>query len=286
MKGIILAGGLGTRLYPLTLSLSKQLLPVYDKPMIYYSLSVFMIAGIKDILIITNPEYLKLYQNLLGNGSDLGISLSYKIQEKPSGLPEAFLIGEDFIGEDSCSLILGDNIFYSASLSTLLKESTSLREGAINFAFHVKNPKDYGVVEFDKEGSILSLEEKPLLPKSNYALTGLYFYDNTVIEKVKTLKPSARGETEIIELNSLYLKENKLAVKILGRGASWFDAGSHDSLLEASQFIQSIENRQGFKIACLEEIAFSQGWINKNQLEKLAQKYNNDYGFYLRNLLG
>ena len=282
MKGIILAGGMGTRLYPLTLVSSKQMLPVYDKPMIYYPLSTLMLAGIQEILLITNPYNIETFRSLLGDGSQFGISITYKPQLKPSGLPEAFIIGEEFLLKEPCALILGDNIFYAAHLSNLLKEASALKEGAINFAFHVKNPKDYGVVEFDKQGKVLSLEEKPLKPKSNFAVTGLYFYDKTVSEKAKTLKPSARGETEIVDLNHLYLDEGSLSVRDLGRGTSWFDAGSHASLLEVSQFIESIENRQGYKVGCIEEIAFNNRWIDKEQVLNLAQKYKqNEYGQYL-----
>lgn len=286
MKGIILAGGMGTRLYPLTLSVSKQLLPVYDKPMIYYPLTTLMLAGIKEILLITNPYNVENFKNLLGDGSHLGISIEYKAQEKPSGLPEAFILGEDFLKGSSCALILGDNIFYASHLTGVLKECSSLKEGAINFSIPVNNPEDYGVVEFDGEGKVISLEEKPINPKSNHASTGLYFYDGTVCEKAKSLKPSLRGETEIVELNLLYLKEKNLFVKDLGRGASWFDAGSHNSLLEVSQFIESIENRQGYKIGCPEEVSFRNNWISKEQLKEISYKFkNNNYGKYLIKLI-
>lgn len=285
MKGIILAGGMGTRLYPLTLVISKQLLPVYDKPMIYYPLSTLMLAGIREVLIITNPYNIEAYQALLGNGSSLGMSITYQAQLKPSGLPEAFILGKEFLAGESCALILGDNIFYAAHLSDLLKEASLLQEGALNFSFRVKNPQDYGVVEFDEQGKVLSLEEKPSHPKSNYAVTGLYFYDSTVVEKAISLKPSVRGETEILDLNRLYLQEGKLRVQDLGRGTAWFDAGSHSSLLEVGQFIESLENRQGFKIGCIEEIAFHNRWIDAQHLMILSQKYkNNEYGIYLENL--
>lgn len=285
MKGIILAGGMGTRLYPLTLVLSKQMLPVYDKPMIYYPLSTLMLAGIKDVLLITNPHNVSAYETLLGNGSALGMSITYKAQPKPSGLPEAFILGEEFLAGEPCALILGDNIFYAAHLSDLLKETSKLTQGAINFAFHVRNPEDYGVVEFDTERKVLSLEEKPAKPKSNFAITGLYFVDGTASEKAKSLKASARGETEIVEFNRLYLKEGKLSVRDLGRGTAWFDAGSHSSLLEISQFVESVENRQGYKIGCIEEVAFRNGWINQEELLTLASKFKqNEYGTYLLQL--
>jgi glucose-1-phosphate thymidylyltransferase len=285
MKGIILAGGMGTRLYPLTLVTSKQMLPVYDKPMIYYPLSTLMLAGIREVLIITNPHNLASFEALLGNGEQLGMSIHYKGQPKPSGLPEAFILGEEFLAGEPCALILGDNIFYGSHLSGILKEASQLKEGAINFAFHVRNPEDYGIVEFDTEGKVLSLEEKPVSPKSNFAVTGLYFADGTASGKAKSLKPSARGETEIVEFNRLYLKEGKLSVRDLGRGMAWFDAGSHASLLEVAQFVESVENRQGYKIGCIEEIAFRNGWINSNQLKILAQRYiSGEYGKYLSKL--
>lgn len=286
MKGIILAGGVGTRLFPVTKSISKQIIPVYDKPMIYYPLSALMLAGIKEILIISTPQDIHLYENLLGNGHHIGISIEYEVQPSPDGLAQAFLIGEKFIGEDHVCLILGDNIYYGHGFGkTLLDIGTNPEEGAIVFGYYVRDPQRYGVVEFNKEGQVLSLEEKPKVPKSNYAITGLYFYDNTVIEKAKSLKPSARGELEITDLNKLYLQENKLRVKVLGRGLAWLDTGTHDSLLEASNFIATLEKRQGLKASCIEEIAYKRGYIGKDQLLKLAdQMKNSQYGEYLINL--
>ncbi len=282
MKGIILAGGSGTRLYPITKSISKQIIPIYDKPMIYYPLSNLMISGIKEILIISTPEDISLYKNLLSDGSQLGISIEYAVQPSPDGLAQAFLIGENFIGNSSVCLILGDNLFFGYQFSSVLKEAAKLQTGATVFGYFVKSPKRYGVVEFDNNGKVLTIEEKPEEPKSNYAVTGLYFYDNTVLEKAKKLKPSKRGELEITDLNRLYLNENKLNVKILGRGMAWLDTGTHESLLQASNFIATIEYRQGLKIACIEEIAYDKGYIDKNQLIVLANSMrNNKYGQYL-----
>lgn len=286
MKGIILAGGSGTRLYPLTKSISKQIMPIYDKPMIYYPLSVFMLANIRDILIISTPRDLPLFKELLGDGSDLGINLEYKVQEKPNGLAEAFLIGEEFIGSDNVALILGDNIFYGSGFTGLLEEASTLKKGAVIFGYPVKDPKAYGVVEFDEAGKAISLEEKPKEPKSNYAIPGLYFYDNTVIEKAKNVKPSARGEIEITSVNEMYLSEGKLNVKNLGRGTAWLDTGTHEALLEAANFVQTVQNRQGLYIACIEEIAYQKGWIGKEKVEKLAKPMMKTvYGQYLVDLL-
>lgn len=282
MKGIILAGGSGTRLYPATKSISKQIIPVYDKPMIYYPLSVLMLAGIREILIISTPQDIHLYENLLGNGDDLGVKLEYAIQPSPDGLAQAFIIGEKFIGDDNVCMILGDNIFYGYDFSRTLREATQLQDGAIVFGYYVNDPERYGVAEFDAEGKVLSLEEKPTQPKSNYAVTGLYFYSNDVIQKSLGLKPSKRGELEITDLNKLYLAEGRLSLKMMGRGMAWLDTGTHDSLLEASNFIATIENRQGLKVACLEEIAFRNGYINKEQLLQLAEPLKkNNYGQYL-----
>ncbi|MEM6523599.1 MAG: glucose-1-phosphate thymidylyltransferase RfbA [Bacteroidota bacterium] len=282
MKGIVLAGGSGTRLYPVTKAVSKQLLPIYDKPMIYYPLSVLMIAGIKDILLISTPQDIALFERILGDGSALGITISYKVQPSPDGLAQAFLLGENFIGEDNVSLVLGDNIFYGYNFSGVLQQTAKLVKGATVFGYYVNDPQRYGVVDFDSEGKVLSIEEKPLTPKSNYAVTGLYFYDNTVVEKAKQVKPSSRGELEITDLNKIYLEEGKLNVELLGRGMAWLDTGTHHSLLQASNFVESIEERQGLKIACLEEIAFRMGYINKVQLETLAQPLlKNQYGQYL-----
>lgn len=282
MKGIVLAGGSGTRLYPITKSISKQIIPVYDKPMIYYPVSILLLAGIREILIISTPQDIHLYQNLLGDGSALGIHFEYAKQPSPDGLAQAFLIGEKFIGNDSVCMVLGDNIFYGYNLSNMLKEAAQLKDGAIVFGYYVNDPERYGVAEFNAEGKVLSIEEKPLKPKSNYAVTGLYFYGNDVVQKAKSLKPSARGELEITDLNKLYLQEGRLSVKQLGRGVAWLDTGTHDSLLEASNFIATIQNRQGLQVACLEEIAYNYGYINREQLLKLAEPLKkNFYGQYL-----
>jgi len=282
MKGIVLAGGSGTRLYPITKSISKQIIPVYDKPMIYYPISVLMLAGIREILIISTPQDIHLYENLLGDGTSLGVKFTYAIQPSPDGLAQAFIIGDKFIGNDSVCMVLGDNIFYGYNFSKQLKEAATLEDGAVVFGYYVNDPERYGVAEFDTNGKVLSLEEKPAIPKSNYAVTGLYFYSNDVIQKAKGLKPSARGELEITDLNKLYLQEERLKVQLLGRGMAWLDTGTHDSLLEASNFIATIENRQGLKVACLEEIAFNNGFINKDQLLKLAEPLKkNYYGQYL-----
>jgi glucose-1-phosphate thymidylyltransferase len=286
MKGIILAGGAGTRLYPITFATSKQLLPVYDKPMIYYPLSVLMLAGIREVLIISTPADTPRFRGLLGDGSQWGISLSFAVQPEPGGLAQAFLIGEKFIDNDCCSLILGDNIFYGQGFSPVLKKSAALTDGAIIFGYPVKDPERYGVAEFSSDGRVLSIEEKPTQPKSNYAVPGLYFYDKNVVEIAKTIKPSARGELEITDLNNEYLKTGKLILEVLGRGFAWLDTGTYDSLLAAGQFVQTIEQRQSFKIACLEEVAYLNKWIDEAQVEKASEFYkNSSYGDYLRGLL-
>jgi glucose-1-phosphate thymidylyltransferase len=285
MKGIVLAGGLGTRLYPLTLAVSKQLVPLYDKPMIYYPLSTLMAAGIRDILIISSPQDLGNFERLLGDGSQLGCSFSYAIQEEPNGLAQAFVIGAEFIGESKVCLILGDNVFYGAGLNDLLQASTD-PDGGIVFAYQVADPQRYGVIEFDEEFHALSIEEKPNKPKSSYAVPGIYFYDNSVLEVARNLQPSARGEYEITDVNKHYLKLGKLKVGVLMRGVAWLDTGTHDSLMQASQFIHVIEERQGLKIGCIEETAFEMGFIDEEQLERLAQKFlKSGYGLYLMNLI-
>jgi len=282
MKGIVLAGGSGTRLYPLTKSVSKQLLPIYDKPMIYYPLSVLMLANIREILIITTPHEQILFQNLLGDGSQFGLKLEYRVQASPDGLAQAFIIGETFIGKDSVCLVLGDNIFYGYNFSTMLEEASQVKSGSTVFGYYVNDPERYGVVEFDASGKVISIEEKPTTPKSNYAVTGLYFYDNSIVARAKTIKPSPRGELEITDLNKSYLNDGVLQVKLLGRGMAWLDTGTHESLLRASTFVESIEERQGLKIACLEEIAFRKGYISKDQLLELAKPLSkNQYGQYL-----
>lgn len=286
MKGIILAGGAGTRLHPITKSISKQIIPVYDKPMIYYPLSVLMLAGIRDILIISTPEDLHLYQTLLDDGTQLGISLSYAIQPSPDGLAQAFLIGEEFISGDPVCLILGDNIFYGHGFGKTLREAAALDRGAMVFGYYVTDPQRYGVVDFDQTGQVLSLEEKPEHPKSNYAVTGLYFYDHDVVAKAKSLKPSKRGELEITDLNKLYLEEKRLKVRIMGRGMAWLDTGTQESLLQAANFVYTIEHRQGLKISCIEEIAYKMQFIDKAQLLALANRMSNSsYGQYLKTIV-
>lgn len=285
MKGIILAGGSGTRLYPITKSISKQIIPIYDKPMIYYPLSVLMLAGLREILIISTPKDLPLYKDLLGDGSDIGLDLQYAEQPSPDGLAQAFIIGEEFLQGDSACLVLGDNIFYGYNFGGILTETAKLTKGATVFGYYVSDPERYGVAEFDPNGKVLSLEEKPEKPKSNYAVTGLYFYDSTVVEKAKLIKPSKRGEYEITDLNRLYLEEETLNVQLLGRGMAWLDTGTHESLLQASNFIATIEQRQGLKVSCIEEIAYKRGFINRDQLLKLAESLQkNQYGQYLLRL--
>ena len=286
MKGIILAGGSGTRLYPITKSISKQITPIYDKPMIYYPLSVLMLAGIKDIMVISTPRDLPMFEELLQTGVDFGISLSYAVQEQPNGLAEAFLIGENFIGNDSCALVLGDNIFYGHGFTGMLKEAEARKKGATIFGYYVQNPRDFGVVEFDENNRAVSLEEKPENPKSNYAVPGLYFYDNTVVEKAKKVKPSKRGELEITTLNEMYLNEGTLNVTSLGRGMAWLDTGTHEALLEAANYVKTIQSRQGVMVACLEEIAYRNGWITKEKVCELAKPLlKSKYGEYLMDLI-
>lgn len=282
MKGIILAGGHGTRLYPITRSVSKQLLPVYDKPMIYYPLSVLMLAGIRDVLIISTPQDIDNFKRLLGNGNDIGLNISYAVQNKPEGIPQAFIIGKEFIGDDRVALILGDNIFYGDNFQEILERAVNSTKSATIFAYYVKDPERFGVVEFDKEYKVLSIDEKPDNPKSNYAVTGLYFYDNQIVDIAESLKPSDRGELEISDLNKVYWESGRLRVEVLGRGFAWLDTGTHDSMLEASHFIATIEKRQGLKVACLEEIAFRKGYIDEKRLLELANPLlKTEYGQYL-----
>lgn len=286
MKGIILAGGTGTRLYPITKGISKHLLPIYDKPMIYYPLSVLMLAGIREILLISNPEYITIYKKLLGDGADLGIEISYALQEDPRGLADAFVIGENFIGNDNVCLILGDNIFYGQGFGTTLRNVAKHQEGALIFGYYVPDPSDFGVVEFDKNMKVISLEEKPDKPRSKYAVPGLYFYDNTVVEKAKKLQPSVRGELEITDINKMYMEEDKLKVSLLGRGFAWLDTGTYEGLANASNFVRTMQERTGLYISCIEEIAYRNSWINKEKLENIAATYEKtSYGRYLHSIL-
>ncbi len=285
MRGIILAGGAGTRLYPITKSISKQIIPVYDKPMIYYPLSVLMLAGIREILIISTPQDIRLYEDLFGTGNQIGLTIEYAVQPAPEGLAQAFLIGENFIGNENVCLILGDNIFYGHGFGNILLETAELKDGAVVFGYYVNDPQRYGVVEFNEAGKAITIEEKPVKPKSNYAVTGLYFYSNDVVEKAKSLTPSARGELEITDLNKIYLEEGKLQVRIMGRGMAWLDTGTYESLLQASNFIATLEQRQGLKASCIEEIAYKRGYISEKQLLKLAEPFKNSlYGKYLQKL--
>ncbi|WP_238919028.1 glucose-1-phosphate thymidylyltransferase RfbA [Clostridium sp. YIM B02555] len=286
MKGIILAGGSGTRLYPVTKAISKQMVPIYDKPMIYYPMSVLMLAGIRDILIISTPRDIVDYEELFNDGHTLGINISYEVQEKPNGLAEAFIIGEEFIGESNVAMVLGDNIFYGQSFSDHLKEASAIKKGACIFGYYVQNPKSFGVVEFDQNGKVISLEEKPQIPKSKYVVPGLYFYDNSVVGKAKKLKPSLRGELEITDLNKIYMEEGTLKVQLLGRGMAWLDTGTHNSMLQASNFVEAVQNTQGTYIACIEEIAYRKGWITSEQVIDLAKPLmKNGYGEYLMNII-
>lgn len=285
MKGIILAGGSGTRLFPMTKVVSKQLVPIYDKPMIYYPLSVLMLANIREVLLISNPEYIDLYKGLLGDGSQVGMKIEYKIQEKPRGLADAFIVGEEFIGDDNVCLILGDNVFYGYGFSGILKEAGNLQDGGLIFGYYVNNPKEFGVIEFDDDMKAISIEEKPEKPKSHYAVPGLYFYDNSVIDIAKNIKPSARGEIEITDVNRTYMEQNRLKVNVLGRGFAWLDTGTPDGLLEAANFVNTIQNRQGLKVSCIEEIAYKRDWISKEQLLVLANNLKKtEYGDYLMKL--
>jgi glucose-1-phosphate thymidylyltransferase len=287
VKGIILAGGSGTRLYPITKGISKQLLPIYDKPMIYYPLSILMLSGIREVLIISNPEYIDLYENLFEDGSKLGMKIEYKIQENPRGLADAFIVGEEFIGNDNVALILGDNIFYGQDFVPKLKKAAKMNKGATVFGYYVNNPKSFGVVEFDENNKAISLEEKPEKPKSKYAIPGLYYYDNSVVEKAKNLKPSDRGELEITDLNRIYLEENELNVEVLGRGVAWLDTGTYDGLANASEFVRTIQKRTGLYIACLEEIAYRNKWISKEQLIEIGKEYEKtEYGKYILDIAG
>ena len=287
MKGIILAGGNGSRLYPITKGTSKQLLPIYDKPMVYYPLSVLMLSNIREILIITNPEYINLYKNLLGDGSEYGMRIEYKVQDKPRGLADAFIVGEEFIGDDSVCLILGDNIFYGQGFVPRLNKAASIKEGAVIFGYYVTDPREFGVVEFDSDGQVLSLEEKPDRPKSHYAVPGLYYYDNSVIDRAKRLGPSGRGEIEITDLNREYLKQGKLRVELLGRGFAWLDTGTYEGLSDAADFVKTIQKRTGLYIACLEEIAYKNNWISKDKLIALGKEYEKtDYGKYILSIVG